>query len=400
MGAHSKEQDRRRRAANREHAEQADFHGINWDWYSHPALYDMVMKARPDQMGERAQAWAKLGNHIKDTTGEVQDVVQALLVSWRGQAAVSAASSSTRLAEWADEASHRATEVGARLVSYAEAVERAQKKMPPPEFAYSEAAFNHDDDVMTTGGPSTAVQVRQFIDDQKPDFEKARDAKAEAVRVMQAYATQAQHVHDTMPAPFDPGPSVTHPDAVVPTPPPPPPPPPPLPPQPPEDGRGGSGDPGNHDGTTPEGVIPTTSGQPGSGPGGPGSAGTPGYGTVGVPGADGTRGPGYPGGFGVGGPGVGAGGGPGARGGAGSGVRGGGGAGAEPFAARGGAAGEAGRLGGIRGAAGTAGAGGFYPPFGATGTQGDDDKEHRTRYVDGLDLLDDLPPAFPPVFGA
>jgi hypothetical protein len=57
--------------------------------------------------------------------------------------------------------------------------------------------------------------------------------------------------------------------------------------------------------------------------------------------------------------------------------------------------------GGILGARGAIGGGGFYPPMAAAGAGQDDDIEHRSKYSDqGLDLFDDLPPAYPPVFGA
>ncbi|MGH3876940.1 MAG: hypothetical protein ACRDSK_07880, partial [Actinophytocola sp.] len=38
-------------------------------------------------------------------------------------------------------------------------------------------------------------------------------------------------------------------------------------------------------------------------------------------------------------------------------------------------------------------------PFGA-GANGEEDGEHTNKYDEGLDLFDDLPPAYPPVFGA
>jgi hypothetical protein len=63
-----------------------------------------------------------------------------------------------------------------------------------------------------------------------------------------------------------------------------------------------------------------------------------------------------------------------------------------------GARGAAG-LGGARGAGGP-GAGSLYPPVAGAGAPGEDDQEHKDKYNEGLDLFDDLPPAYPPVFGA
>jgi hypothetical protein len=37
-------------------------------------------------------------------------------------------------------------------------------------------------------------------------------------------------------------------------------------------------------------------------------------------------------------------------------------------------------------------------PFGHA--QDEEDKVHRNKYDEGIDFLDDLPPAYPPVFGA
>jgi hypothetical protein len=56
--------------------------------------------------------------------------------------------------------------------------------------------------------------------------------------------------------------------------------------------------------------------------------------------------------------------------------------------------------GGIAGALGAAGhRSGFYPPMAGAGAGQDDDMEHRSKYDQGMDLFDDLPPAYPPVFG-
>lgn len=55
--------------------------------------------------------------------------------------------------------------------------------------------------------------------------------------------------------------------------------------------------------------------------------------------------------------------------------------------------------GGVVGPASAAGGAGYgmYPPLAPA--NGEEDREHRNRYDGGLDLLDDLPPAFPPVLG-
>ncbi|HEV2778423.1 MAG TPA: PPE domain-containing protein, partial [Actinophytocola sp.] len=194
---------RRRRRKNRHQADLGVFPAINWDHYHHYELYDMIMSARPVPMGQQAVKWRKLGRAIKETTDEVKKTLDELLGTWHGTAAVRAAESSTELAQWADTASQTAKEIGAGLVKYTDAVERAQREMPPPEFATAEQRFLEGYDVKGSGGPSTAILIRQLLDDQKPNFDKQEAAKAEAVRVMQVYGTQSQDVHDTVPRFYD-----------------------------------------------------------------------------------------------------------------------------------------------------------------------------------------------------
>lgn len=383
---------RNKRRRNERFAVKAAFHGINWNAYTHHGLYDMIMTANPKAMGQRAQAWSELAREIERTTGEVQRSVDRLLKTWRGAAAVSAAGSNTELAGWADEMSHRTTGIAAGLVQYTEAVEEAQKRMPPPEFASAEKLLRQGYDVIATGGPSSAYLVQALVDDQKPDADKANAAKAEAVRVMQTYGTQSQQVHDEMPYFYEAPPTANGaPDSepigggdggggdtgggTSPR---------PLPAQPGPGVLGDTDGDGIPDSTTAESFTPGTSG-PG-GPGGPGYGGGTGYG--GLPGGgygsggDATRG--GPGGLGFGGGGGGA-------------------AGAAPLAARGaGGAGGPGAAGlaGARGGGALGGAGGMYPGMAGAGMPGEEDKEHTNKYDNGLDLFDDLPPAYPPVFGA
>jgi hypothetical protein len=356
-------------------------------------------------MGHRGQRWNDLAGDIRDVTGRVSAAIGGVLQTWRGKAALGAAESNTMLTKWADDMSLRADQIGAGLVQYTAAVQRAQAAIPPPEFATAEQHFRDGFDVIGSGGPSTAILLAHLTDDMKPDFDKERSAHAEAIRVMKTYASQSEQVHNDMPA-FTDAPQAPAPDSGQSPAAPPPGERVPLwvPPDTSREDRPPVGDPGSGGAAGPGGAPadPTTAQladpafdnaggrQPGFGPGGFGPGGT----------ADSLRtGSGYPGSGGPGGfGGIGGGfGGTGGGGAGGPGVRGGVGPGAEPLAARGGS-GPAGLAG--RGAGGAGGAGSMYPPFGGTGAQGDEDSEHTDKYNNGLDLFDDLPPAYPPVFGA
>jgi uncharacterized protein YukE len=372
--AEHREKIQRRRARNQRFADKAAFHGIRWDYHSHEELYRWIHSAKPSVMGERASQWKDLGGKIKATTDEVQATVVGLRGSWRGSAADRAEQSNAALARWADQASETATQIGAGLERYTHAVEVAQHRMPPPAHPKNTLLTSYNTNGATQ--PNSAAMIMSLLEDHKADDDRAKAAKAEAVQVMRQYGAESEQVHASMPWFYDApaAPAAAQPDPTAPKsadr---------PLPPDPHGNGPGQESarplpQPNPNDsGTTASSFSPA-----GVSPGdhGPGSyGGQPGYGAgAGFPGSGGTDT-----------------------------VRGGSGIGAGPLAARSGAgAGAVPGLGGTRGPGGAGGAGGGFgaPLGGGAGAQGDEDGEHKNKFVEGLDRFDDLPPAYPPVFGA
>ncbi|WP_309114789.1 PPE domain-containing protein [Saccharothrix sp.] len=358
-----------------------NFGHINWAVYTHREMWDMVKSADTGRMGKRAHDWQSLAADVDRATGDVQQLVQRLVMSWHGPSSVVAAESASRLTEWAADASRRAYGVGTGMTAYTSAVEEAARRMPEPVHPDAEKWFREGYDVTTLDGPEGAYFLRQLLDDHRPDKEEQQAAKARAVDVMVAYEHASRGVYTELPT-FDaaapPGAQIHADQAPVPAP-----------------GSGGVVPaPGRPQDTTtvaavtgPSGYGPGGSGPGGYGPGGygpggfgPGGAGPGGFGPGGGTGSGGA----VPGGFGPGGVGTGRGAGFGPGGSAG--VLGAAGPG---VVARGGVVGPA-------GAAGAAGYG-MYPPVAPANQE--EDREHRNRYDNGLDLLDDLPPAFPPVLG-
>jgi PPE family protein len=381
-----KKRDRTTRARER-NREPGRFGKVNWDAYQHDQLYDMIMKANLGDMSTRAGQWSALAGKIESTTGQVERVMSRVMGAWRGEAAVRSAGSNNNLMRWAGEASQTANTVAASMVTYTNTVERAQNHMPDPAFADAERNFRNGYTVTGTGGPSTAVLLNQLVSDGMVSHEAARSRKAEAVQVMETYESQSKDVHDSMPH-FSDAAKTTNdqptwtpgPDQTVERPGTPPPPPPGRTPDPTAGPTPGQA-PGP-DGTTSaagfvDPLLSTTAGGPGGGgSGGGGGAGFGGgLGSLGSGGSDIVRNT----------PGLGAPGGPGGM------------SGVGPMGGRGplGAGGVLGG-GGARGGA----PGGFGGMPMGQGAQGDEDKEHKVKYVEGMDFLDDMPPAYPPVFGA
>lgn len=365
--------DREKRTAERvRNREPGRFGKVNWHAYQHDQLYDMIMSADPAVMSARAGQWQSLAARIDATTGEVREAMARVLDAWKGQAAVSSAESNSRLMRWAGDASETASTVAQSMATYTEAVERARKYMPEPAFATAERNFRDGYTVVGTGGPSTAILLKQLLSDGIVSHEQARARKAEAVAVMEAYEAQSKDVHDAMPHFTDATPTTN--DVADRTP-------------APDDDTGHRSP---HD-------VPTRNGAGGqdTGHGGPGPGSATGAAGFVEPLAGGGTGTGY-----GSGPGNGLGGYGGGLGSLGSGgsdvIR-----NSPGFGALAGAGGVPGRgaVGGVTGGR-AGGAGGAFGgmPFGHAPDE--EDKEHRNKYDVGIDFLDDLPPAYPPVFGA
>ncbi|TDQ05492.1 WXG100 family type VII secretion target [Labedaea rhizosphaerae] len=415
----SKRQQREQAHTHRLQQQQYKHFGkVNWDYFSHRQMWDMVQSAKPQQMYDKADDWSNLATAIDSTTRGVQGTMQKLMTTWRGSAAVSASESNSRLTQWGGEAGNTAVAIGTGLKHYADAVTHAQATMPEPVDYVAERRLAEGYAVNVTDPELHSYLLKHLADDHMATQEQAKTAKAKAIQVMSGYEDRSYEVHDKLPE-FQQAPSMAPRGgtATVPV---------ASPPgggsqtQPPNVAPPGSGggttatSPGAGDGsgtnpgyTTPSFAQPPNvgggTGYPGSGY--PGGGGYPGGVGPGLPGGGGS-GTNYPGqGFG----GVGGAGGPGAAGFGGRpvGIGGAGAAGEGAAGARSGvgalggaaAAEEAAATRGAAGAAGRGGAGGMYPPMGGSGANREDDGEHHNKYDDGLDLFDDIPPAYPAVFG-
>jgi uncharacterized protein YukE len=386
------------------------FGKVNWDYFSHRQMWDMVQSAKPQQMYNKADDWSTLATDIQSTTRGVQGTMQKLMTTWRGSAAVSASESNSRLTQWGGEAGNTAVGIGTGLKHYADAVSHAQSTIPEPVDYVAERRLAEGYAVNVTDPEQHAYLLKHLADDHMATREQAKTAKAKAIQVMSGYEDRSHDVHDKLPE-FQQAPSMApHAGtAVAPTSPLPGgggshTPPPNVPTGP--GGNGPSTPPNTNDGTstgpastTPSFAQPPTvgggNGYPTTGypnsttPGIPGTAGLPGGGAgSNYPGANG---PGGMAGFG-GRPGIGPGGAAAASEGA---------AGVRPGAGALGSAAAAEEAAAARGAAGRGGGMGMggMPIGGGSGARGEDDGEHHNKYDDGLDLFDDIPPAYPSVFG-
>ncbi|MEV4315335.1 PPE domain-containing protein [Actinocrispum sp. NPDC049592] len=348
------------------------FATINWRVYEHRELWDMIQSATPGQLGGMADRWKVVSDGVGSATSAVRKIVERLGQSWRGPSAAEATASVSALANWASGASERAQSVGQGLHIYTTAVERAKHTMPEPVHYYAERWFREGYNVTTLDGPNGLYMLKALLDDHLPTKHEAKEAQEKAILVMKEYEATSRGVHSGLPEPFDAPPPAT---AVQ--------------PEPPQIPPGGDGGREQYPHPLPPAPVPVTTPISGTGVGDTTTA------------AMATLNPGYPAGQ-PSGPGPGPG--PNSAYGAGPGV---GGVAAGGIVGRGPAGGFGIGPGGARGGAGSVGAAGArgggsgssaYSPFGGAAAD-EKDGEHKNRYCKGIDLMDDLPPAFPSVLG-
>ncbi|GHF84169.1 uncharacterized protein YukE [Amycolatopsis bartoniae] len=357
---------RRRHEARVRNRADDRFGKINWNAYDHQQLYDMVHTSDPAAMSETVQQWSALADRADAATARVQRTVQQLMESWRGGSAAGAAGSASNLTAWAGDAGRIMRGIGSGLATYTNAIVDARNAMPDPVHYTAVQRFLDGYDVRAEG-PGAAILAEQLLADQQPTKAEADRAKAEAVRVMERYEATSKGVHDTLPS------FATAPSTVVP----------PSQDAPSTPGTG-SKDPSNRGSRGVDNLFQRASVPTGSLPSG-GSAGSSnldvtrpssirdlmaGNGSSGLAGGQGSA-------FGAG----------------------------QEALSRGGLSGAGTQAGGgsFSGSLPTASGGGtgagMYP--GASTGRREDDRDHQNRYgsESGLDLLDDLPPACPPVIG-
>ncbi|HUQ59142.1 PPE domain-containing protein [Lentzea sp.] len=368
----------RQRRANL-HEDAFDSGTIRWEAYTHQQMWDMVHSADLPGMSVRSGQWQDLAPQLRSTSRSVQDVVNRLMSSWLGPSAELAAQAASALTSWGETVGDSAERVADGLQTYTTVLQETKRRLPEPVHYWAERHFREGYDVKVVDGPQGLNLLEQLTDDHMPTKTEARNAKAEAVAVMQVYENESRNTRGTLPV-FDtapptaqqPGPAAPPPTTERPVPPPRPgPTPTPQPPEPVPVPDVRPPGPDNTDTTAVAAFGPAGAGSSyGSttfgGPGGVHAA-TPGMSGGVSSGTPGSTGPGIPGGA--------------------TGVLG-------QQAGRGTAAGLSGR--GTAGVPGAPGYGMTPPPSGAGR---DEDRHHPNRYAEKMDLLDDIPPGAPPVLG-
>lgn len=355
---------------------------VRWEGFSHKHMWNMIMRAQPDDVFRRHCDWNDIGRDLIGINKDIQVALNSLFQTWRGTASLTAALGNSQLLSWSQDSAEVTQVVGEELGCYGNALVDARKRMPQPRISNTERLFREGDGAVVPEGPENAFMLRQLLSDHLPSNKERRQAKADAVQVMRTFETEAVSVEHRLPtysaspqvAPLtSPGPDGPVSPGPVPVP-----------------------VPGGDPGTTTPGPLPLPL------PGEPASTGAAGHSPM--PGVDGPGAGRLAGGIGGVGGLSGLGTGAGADANYGGRVPGGGGpltgAGPGGLGPGGAGAGQAGMAGAA--AARGGGGGGFYPPMGGAGAGRDEEQEKRlaSYIVADDDLFADDRPVSPPVFGA
>jgi uncharacterized protein YukE len=254
--------------------------GVFWEGYSHQEMWGMIMRSRPSELFERVDQWQQVAKKLEAYNKLLQEELSKLLTTWQGPAAAGAAASQQKLLSWAQDAATRASTISTQLANYGNALVDARMRMPQPQHRQAELDFRADEGTKVQDGAVGAYKLLQLNSDRLPTELERREAKNEAVRVMQRLERDATAAERAMPR-FSAPPSVTAaPDPAPPdSPRPGAPQPPALPPSPDPQMPPSAAPPGSPPGfqTTPAAASPAVPGT-GLGPGVPDSGGRPPYG--------------------------------------------------------------------------------------------------------------------------
>jgi hypothetical protein len=184
--------------------------GVVWEGYSHRKMWDMIMRANPDELFERVRQWHDVASRLAESNKIIQQRLNALLLSWQGPAAEAAAASQQRLLNWAQDAMTRASTVGTQLGNYGNALVSARQRMPQPQHRAAELNFRHDEGVTVLEGTAGAHMLLQMLSDRLPTAQQAREAKHDAVQIMRELEGNAVKAERAMPQ-FNDAPKTTKP---------------------------------------------------------------------------------------------------------------------------------------------------------------------------------------------
>ncbi|MGZ3142028.1 WXG100-like domain-containing protein [Lentzea chajnantorensis] len=176
---------------------------VNYSAHSHADLHRLAMDGNdPALAGEIAAEWRSIGTELTELAAGINEVVNGLRAGWSGAAGAGASAALTKICSFTDELASTFTAT-ARVVEEQAAAAVAVKSAFPQEVPFDPARMLKD--AATSWNP---VRMVAAPFDVLAQYEKAKAAKQEAERVVQARDTALAASAALLPA-FDDVPQVT-----------------------------------------------------------------------------------------------------------------------------------------------------------------------------------------------
>ncbi|GDY33960.1 PPE domain-containing protein [Gandjariella thermophila] len=184
----------------------------NFDSFSHQQLYDMIHGisivedkgcfAVPGDKGASEAVWREFNSLMQSVQAQVSTALAAAGVGWSGAAAEAAQGGIMPLAQWASDAGMAGGQVHSSLGTQNNSYTTAKTSMPEPQQVTSTANSDY------WGIPAGFEHLVGGQTDQDAQEQKANEAKAQAVHVMNTYQASSQAATSNL-GTWTPPPSVT-----------------------------------------------------------------------------------------------------------------------------------------------------------------------------------------------
>ncbi len=193
--------------------------GYRWRGFEHPELYNMINSGPGAAASEPQTAyWKGLTDELSQVDEALNTKLKGMGATWEGQAAESAQTGLTPLAEWATDAETGSSVMQTSSELQADYVSDARSSMPEPVKVTTPAPSGWQMAAAglgaLTGNPGPAVAVAAQAADHEAQESAKNEAEQKAVQTMQTYESSSTWNRDTL------GTFVAPPDVVVSSPPP------------------------------------------------------------------------------------------------------------------------------------------------------------------------------------
>lgn len=162
----------------------------NWEAQDSQQLYRYAtVNNDPGSAEEIGQGWSAHSTQLHQVADDLYSAISELGAAWLGQGAGAAQGALVAIANSGAQASEAANTMSSRLAQQAAAAAKLKTMPQPKEFDPAAATA-----AMLAGGPAA------MVNDMKPQFDEAREVKAQQVAFLEAYTAELAEIDNSTPS--------------------------------------------------------------------------------------------------------------------------------------------------------------------------------------------------------